>query len=129
MIHLDTHAVIWLAAGEHSRFPPFVPALLQQAPPVISPMVLLKLAYLHEIGKLKVPGQDIVNDLAGKIRLIIDTGSFAAIVQTAITLTWTRDPFDRLITATARRAGAALLTKDAIILAHESSAFWDHPPA
>lgn len=87
LIHLDTHAVVWLAAGEHSRFPAFVPALLQQARPVISPMVLLELAYLHEIGKLKVLGQDIVNDLVGKIRLTIDSASFTAVAQEAIPLT------------------------------------------
>ncbi len=128
LIHLDTHAVIWLAAGELLRFSPFVPPLLQQASPVISPIVLLELDYLHEVGKLKVPGRDIVNDLAGKIGLALDAGSFTAIVQAAADLTWTRDPFDRLIAATARAAGAPLLTKDATILAHERSAFGGQPP-
>ena len=91
-------------------------------------MVLLELDYLYEVGKLRVPGQDIVNDLLWKIGLTLDAGHFTTIVRNAAALTWTRDPFDRIITAAARTAGAQLLTKDATILAHESSAFWGEPP-
>ena len=91
-------------------------------------MVLLELDCLHEVGKLKVPGRDIVNDHAGKIGLTLDASSFTAIVQATADFTGTRDPFDRLIATTARAAGAPLLTKDGTILPHERSAFWDQPP-
>jgi len=128
LIHLDTHAAVWVSAGETTRMPAYVLALLRQAPPAISPMVLLELDYLHEIGKLKVPGEDILHDLAGKIGLTLAPTPFEAVVREAGGLTWTRDPFDRLITATARVAGARLLTRDATILTHESRAFWDQPP-
>lgn len=129
LIHLDTHAAIWLSAGETARFPAFVPALVRQTPPAISPMVLLELDYLHEIGKLKVPGEDILNDLAAKLGLTLSPARFDVLVREAASLTWTRDPFDRLIAATARVAGARLLTKDATILANECCAFWDQPPS
>ena len=128
VIHLDTHAVVWLAAGELGRLAPFVPTLLQQRGCGISPMVRLELDYLHEIGRIKIPGKDIVQDLIAKIGLVIDSTPFADIVAEAAKLTWTRDPFDRLICATARVAGASLLSKDATILANEPSAFWDQPP-
>lgn len=128
LIHLDTHAAVWVSAGESARFPAYVLPLLRQTPPAISPMVLLELDYLHEIGKLKVPGEDILQDLAGKIGLTLAATPFDAVVREASTFTWTRDPFDRLITATARVAGASLLTKDATILARESGAFWNRAP-
>ena len=51
---------------------------------------------------------------------------FRDVVAEAAKLTWTRDPFDRLICATARAAGASLLTKDETLLANESSAFWQY---
>ena len=128
MIHLDTHAVVWLAAGDLDRFEPFVVPLLQQQGCAISPMVVLELDYLHEIERLKVSGTAIIEDLAANIGLVIDGSSFAGIVAEAAKLSWTRDPFDRIICATARVAGAPLLTKDGIILANEPSAFWERSP-
>lgn len=59
----------------------------------------------------------------------MDGAPFQTIVAAAAKLTWTRDPFDRLICATARAAGAPLLTRDATIIANEPAAFWDQPPA
>jgi PIN domain nuclease of toxin-antitoxin system len=128
LIHLDTHAAVWLSAGETARLPAHAPALLRQSPPAISPMVLLELDFLYETGKIKVPSHDIFHDLVAKIGLTIAPTSFEAVAREASGLTWTRDPFDRLITATARAAGARLLTKDATILANETCAFWDHAP-
>ena len=128
LIELDTHVAVWLSAGQITRLPTYVPALLRSAPPSISPMVLLELDYLYEIGKIKVTGEDILRDLARKIGLTLAPASFVSVIREASGLTWTRDPFDRLISATARVSGARLLTKDANILAHESLAFWDQPP-
>jgi len=129
VIHLDTHATVWLAAGELERFPSFVHPLLRQRGCAISPMVRLELDYLHEIGRIKIPAEDIFQDLATKIGLVMDAGSFQIIVAEAAKLIWTRDPFDRIICANARAVGAALLTRDAAILANEPAAFWEHPPA
>lgn len=47
------------------------------------------------------------------------------VVMEAMVQTWTRDPFDRIITATASTANAVLLTKDWGILDHYARAFWD----
>ena len=129
VIHLDTHAVVWLAAGELERFAPFVQPLLRRRRCAISPMVRLELDYLHEIGRIKIPAEDIFQDLATKVGLVMDGGLFQNIVAEAAKLIWTRDPFDRIICASARVAGAVLLTRDANILANEPAAFWDHRPA
>lgn len=128
MIHLDTHAVVWLAAGELERFAPSVQLLLEKAECAVSPMVRLELDYLYEIGRLKFPGGDLIQYLTAKIGLVLDGTSFAEVIAKAGELAWTRDPFDRIICATALVASASLLTKDATILANVPTAFWEQPP-
>lgn len=129
LIHLDTHVAIWLAAGELARFNPFVEPLLRQRGCAVCPMVQLEIDYLHELGRVQVHGADILMALEAAIGLVVDASPLQAIVVEAAKLTWTRDPFDRLICATARVAGASLLTKDRTILAAEPAAFWDQAPA
>jgi PIN domain nuclease of toxin-antitoxin system len=51
--------------------------------------------------------------------------SFAKLVDTAVDLTWTRDPFDRLIAAHAIAADVPLITADRTILANLPLATWD----
>lgn len=46
-------------------------------------------------------------------------------MQSAAGLTWTRDPFDRLIAAHAIVAGAPLLTADRTILENLPQAVWE----
>jgi len=46
-------------------------------------------------------------------------------VRAAVDLTWTRDPFDRLIDAHAIAASVPLLTADRAILEHLPLATWD----
>lgn len=70
-----------------------------------------------------------IDDLRVKIGLGMDAASFEDVVVEAAKLSWTRDPFDRLICATARVATAPLLTKDVTILANEPTAFWEKTPA
>ena len=43
----------------------------------------------------------------------------------AMEFSWTRDPFDRLIAAQALVSGERLLTRDRLIRANCSWAFWD----
>lgn len=51
--------------------------------------------------------------------------SLAELADTAIGLTWTRDPFDRMIAAQAIVADVPLVTADQIILTHLPLATWD----
>jgi PIN domain nuclease of toxin-antitoxin system len=53
MFHLDTHVVVWLYQGEVGRFPGPVLELLESETLAISPIVLLEMAYLKEIGRLR----------------------------------------------------------------------------
>ena len=67
MIRLDTHVVVWLYAGETERFSPTAVRRLADENLVISPIVDLELTFLHEVGRLRVPGALIVSDLKERI--------------------------------------------------------------
>lgn len=124
MTRLDTHVVVWLYAGALDRLSDTARAVLETTGAVISPLVELELTYLHEIGRLSVPGAVVVDDLRERMGLTTSTLSTAAVVAAAAALTWTRDPFDRLIVGDASAAGAPLLTKDATIRRHYAGATW-----
>ncbi|HWJ67213.1 MAG TPA: PIN domain-containing protein [Nocardioides sp.] len=111
-LHLDTHVVVWLYAGEHARLPDNVRARIEDEALVCSPMVRLELAYLHEIGRTTVPAHRILDELEHSTGLVEDTTAFPAVARTAESLIWTRDPFDRVIAAQALAAFGTLVTKD-----------------
>lgn len=124
MIHLDTHAVVWLYAGDLTRFPAGARKRLEREELRISPMVALELEYLHEVGRIAEGAAAVLQDLEHKLGLAQDDGHFAAVVTAARTLTWTRDPFDRMIVGNAAVAGANLMTKDRNIRQHYRQAVW-----
>ena len=124
VIRLDTHAVVWLYTGEIERFSPEGRVLLESEQLTVSPIVQLELTYLHEIGRLKIGGADILGDLESRVRLYIVNQPLLAVVQAAASLDWTRDPFDRLIVGDALAANSPLLTKDDSIHANVALAVW-----
>lgn len=125
MIHLDTHVAVWLYAGLLDRFPPSALDLLETEPLAISPMAVLELQYLHEIGRVALPAAAVIDDLTRRIGLQVAGTPFPAVATTAATLSWTRDPFDRLIAAQAIIEGARLLTADETIREHLDTAVWE----
>lgn len=125
LIHLDTHVVAWLFAGETARLPKVVRHRIQTGSIAISPMVELELQFLFEIGRTSQPGAVVVRDLADRIGLGLSEGPFPTVVAMATQLSWTRDPFDRLITAQAMAEQANLLTRDKVIRANFRGAIWD----
>ena len=127
-LHLDTHAVIWLYAGERSRFPARALAALDHARLVYSPVVALELTFLHEIGRIKMGSLPILDYLRDRIGLVADDTPFLVVVRAAESLTWTRDPFDRMITASASAGDHPLLTSDKRIRSNYREAVWDDAP-
>ena len=125
LIFLDTHVAVWLYAGELERFPPQVLADLEQEELCVSPIVLLEIQYLYETGRISVCAEEVMKELARAIGLKIHQAPFAQVAAEALRHTWTRDPFDRIITAQAGLGRHRLLTKDRIIQAHYSRAYWD----
>jgi PIN domain nuclease of toxin-antitoxin system len=125
VIYLDTHVVAWLAAGETGRLSRRAQKLVNEEDLFISPVVLLELEFLREIGRLKVSAEVLVELLAAELGLVLCDRNHADVVKASLRLKWTRDPFDRLIVAQAAVAGERLLTKDETILAHYPKALWE----
>lgn len=123
MRHLDTQVVVWLYAGLAHRLEP-ARRHIEGHPLLISPMVLLELQYLHEIRRISVAGPDIVDTLGATMGLRITCEPWSEVARAALALSWTRDPFDRLIVANALVAGVPLVTADETIRANATMAVW-----
>jgi PIN domain nuclease of toxin-antitoxin system len=124
VILLDTHVVAWLFAGEVDRFPSKARELLESEELRISPTVALELGYLHEIGRLSQPPDLVLTELGRALGLRSVDASLDDVTREALPLTWTRDPFDRLIAAHAIVQAAPLLTADETIRSHLPDAVW-----
>jgi PIN domain nuclease of toxin-antitoxin system len=124
VVRLDTHIVVWLYAGSVDRLSQTVRDAINDNGIVVSPIVELELTYLHEIGRLTVNGATIIGDLRSRIGLSLSEASMATVIQAAAPLSWTRDPFDRIIVGDALTANTQLLTKDQLIRSHVPLALW-----
>lgn len=111
LILLDTHVLIWLDQAH-----PRANSLARGGRPMyISPATLLELQFLEESGRLRLPkGNPQV--LAVDDRWVLDDPPAASWFAIALELSWTRDPFDRLIAAHARLRGWRLATADEVLL-------------
>ena len=107
MILLDTNALIWLEQG-HPRS-----RTLQQADRqlYVSPATLLELQFLIEVGRIRLRSGTL-DRLADDDRWLLDDPPAAAWFRQALDLSWTRDPFDRLLVAHARLRGWQFATAD-----------------
>lgn len=124
MLFLDTHCLVWLYAKELRHFSKSGLSRLEEESLFISPMASLELEYLFETARIKVPSIEITTYLADRLGLQIDPVSFLPIAERSLEMNWTRDPFDRLITAQAEFHDADLLSKDRSILEHYARAIW-----
>jgi PIN domain nuclease of toxin-antitoxin system len=124
VVRLDTHVVVWFYAGTPDRLSKTAAEAINNNDLVVSPIVELELTYLFEIGRLTVDGPAIIGDLRERIGLSISDSSMAAVMHAAGGLSWTRDPFDRIIVGDAIAANTTLITKDEKIRANSTAAFW-----
>jgi PIN domain nuclease of toxin-antitoxin system len=124
VIHLDTHVVVWLATGLHSRLSRQAHQALSREPSILSPMAVMELQILHEIGRLQLQPEAVLEHLRSTMGLETSQTGFDQVVSAARTLTWTRDPFDRLICAAAIADGVGLVTADRRIRRHLPNAIW-----
>ncbi len=98
--------------------------LIESEAAFISPMVELELTYLFEVRRVTEPATAPLAALRRAIGLKIADASLAAVAGAAAGLSWTRDPFDRLIAAHAIVIAAPLVTADQTILANLPQATW-----
>jgi PIN domain nuclease of toxin-antitoxin system len=91
----------------------------------MSPVVELELTYLYEVGRVAEPALAPIDALRRSIGLQVADVSMAALMRAATGLSWTRDPFDRMIAAHAIVADVPLVTADRTILDNLPLATWD----
>jgi PIN domain nuclease of toxin-antitoxin system len=121
---LDTHVVVWTYAGRKSLLSRLARRALEREAVFVSPMVLLEIDFLREIGRVHGSGGNMVKDLETRIGLRISDTAFRDVVSAASAQSWTLDPFDRIIVGDASIHGDALVTKDGPILDHYPHALW-----
>lgn len=114
----------WLYEGADRRIPGAVRELVDSEEPFVSPIVALELTYLYEVGRVTEPAAAPLDALRRTIGLQVADVSVDALVGAATELTWTRDPFDRLIAAQAILANVPLVTADRTILTNLPLARW-----
>jgi len=124
LIYLDTHVVVWLYAGKIKKLSEQAKELINDHEVIISPVVRLELQYLFEIQRVTGEANEIVFDLSDRIGLKMCDKSLNTIISGALDLSWTRDPFDRIIVANAAVNQNILVTKDQNILKNYEKAMW-----
>lgn len=121
---LDTHAAVFLWEGRGEIFGSGSRELLERALLHVSPLVRLELGFLREVGKIKVEPGEILGVLTGDYGVTVTADPMDRLVPLAMPLSWTRDPFDRLLVATALLHESPLITRDARIQEHFAGAVW-----
>lgn len=124
MIFLDTHTVVWLYSGQLDLFNPKVLKLINSEQVCISHIVKLEIQYLFEIKRVKYEPGLIIDTLIDEIGLMYSDNNFESIVRQAIHLSFTRDPFDRIIIADASINNSKLISKDRNIKKHYKNTIW-----
>jgi PIN domain nuclease of toxin-antitoxin system len=94
---LDTHFLLWIVTGAE-RLLAF-PWLDRYRPWGISPVSLLEIQFLAEVGRLSVDGPAFMEAVRQDARFVVDEVALVALIDKALSLSWTRDPFDRLLAA------------------------------
>jgi PIN domain nuclease of toxin-antitoxin system len=123
--YFDTHTLILLVLGRSRLIGRKASRLIQRAELLISPMVLVELEYLYEIGRLKLRSHDIRAKVEHELGVKLCELPFAAVANAAIDETWTRDVFDRIIVAHARANGLApLISADEKVAEHYPRTVW-----
>jgi PIN domain nuclease of toxin-antitoxin system len=107
------------------RLPEAARALIDRHDARISPLTVLELAYLQEIGRARDRVQTMLAALRRDIGAEVADVSLTTLAQSAVDLHWTRDPFDRMISAHAIVENAPLLTADRTIRDNLPLATWD----
>lgn len=123
MLFLDTHVALWLYC-EPRRIPPATQLVIDGEELFISPIVRMEMSFLHEIRRITDDPEGIIGTLHRDLGLSVETDGWTRAVEVACRLSWTRDPFDRLITAHALCYSAGLCTRDSLIREHYAQAVW-----
>jgi PIN domain nuclease of toxin-antitoxin system len=119
MILLDTHALVWLKAEPaklSARAAEAIRTSRQSGGLAISAITLWELAWLATHGRLNFTGtvDDFIEKISSRTAIRPITPRIAVLAN-QLPPTYSSDPTDRLIGATALAEGIALITKDRTI--------------
>ena len=112
-------------AGLVDPLPARVRELLDGSDLLISPAVQLELQYLFEIRRTAEPAKMVLESLGREVGLKVCDLPFPDVVEIALSLDWTRDPFDRLLVSQAELRRTPLITKDRHIRDYFPRAVWN----
>jgi PIN domain nuclease of toxin-antitoxin system len=124
VVYLDTHIVVWLYAGLTDKLTDVARKTIDGCDVVISQFIRLELQYLFEIARIRVKPEIILKDLSNAINLKVTNYPLDRIIEEALKIDWTRDVFDRLLTAEAVARGSSFVTADENILSNVKHAIW-----
>ena len=119
---LDTHIAVALYEGKIAGLSARAKRRLDADELTLSPAVVLELELLHEIQRLRFDAKHLLGALAQDFGVTIAPEKFSAVALHSLSMSFTRDPFDRLITAHAALIKASLITLDTRILSNYSGA-------
>lgn len=122
--YLDTHVAAWLFAGEVTRFSAPARTAIESGDLLIAPAVMLELQYLYETKRVADSAEALVSDLQHRVMLRVCDLPFPDVARHALTISWIRDPFNRLIVAQAAARDARLITKDRVPRKRYSAVLW-----
>lgn len=114
---LDTHLVLWIVQGSTSLEK--APWLDRYKPWGLSPVSLLEMQYLREVGRLPID-KDFFDTLTGDPRFLLDEVPTVPLFRHALGVSWTREPFDRLLAAHSLARRVPLCTVDRTIREHHT---------
>lgn len=121
---LDTHAVLWLLAGDRRLSPRARSALsVSEQPLTVSVVSLWEVATKRSLGKLDAPA-DLSRRIAGLgvVELLPISPPHAEAVGA---LPWHhRDPFDRMLVAQAQVEGLSIVSADPALAQYGVDVIW-----
>lgn len=123
-VYLDTHIIVWLHLGDLKKFSKRSLGDIEDSDLLFSSIAQFEMQYLFEIGRLNFNSDQILQNLHKELNLTRSDTSLPELVKEANKLSWTRDPFDRLITAQSSILELPLITKDKTIRQNYPLAVW-----
>jgi PIN domain nuclease of toxin-antitoxin system len=122
---LDTHVCLWYVEGERGRFSkriePIIEAAVERGEVLISAISVWEIAMLESLRRIEL-SQDVRTWVGRLLRFrgvqFRALSPSIAIESTRLPGTLHRDPADRMLVATARLTGAALVTCDEHLIAY-----------
>ena len=124
LAYLDTHVAAWLFAGDATRLSAAARSTIEADDLLVSPAVVLELQYLYETKRVADNAELVVDDLRNRLGIRVCDLPFPDVARRALVMSWTRDPFDRLIVAQAAIRDAKLVTKDRALRKRYQASVW-----